>query len=238
MCLWLCNIFVFRLLCVVSKAIIDGHEGKLEVFSEGVGISGSVFSLVIPVTIEIPRDLDVMSMPADAVGIGTSESVALTIHDEEMKTSHEGVERDDSGILEMVENNSSQKHVVQWQAPYGRALIVDDVTSTRKMMVRALASSFEEIVQASDGQEAVDMVKDSFEKAKPFDIIFMDSVMPNMGGIEACRIIRSLGYDGVVVAITGNILPEDVMEFTLAGADKLIGKPVKLDQLMDILKEV
>ena len=224
------------LLSVVSKAIIDGHEGKLEVFSEGVGISGSVFSLVIPVTIEIPRDPDVMSMPADAVGIGASESVALTIHDEEMKTSHEGVERDESGILEMVENNSSQKNVVQ--AQYGRALIVDDVTSTRKMMVRALASSFEEIAQASDGQEAVDMVKESFEKAKPFDIIFMDSVMPNMGGIEACRIIRSLGYDGMVVAITGNILPEDVIEFTMAGASKLISKPVKLDQLMDILKEV
>ena len=223
-------------LFVVSKAIIDGHEGKLEVFSEGVGISGSVFSLVIPVTIEIPRDPDVTSMPADAVGIGASESVALTIHDEEMKTSHEGVERDDSGTLEMVENNSSYKHVVQ--APYGRALIVDDVTSTRKMMVRALASSFEEIVQASDGQEAVDMVKESFETAKPFDIIFMDSVMPNMGGIEACRIIRSLGYDGMVVAITGNILPEDVIEFTMAGASKLISKPVKLDQLMDILKEV
>jgi CheY-like chemotaxis protein len=219
------------LLSVVSKAIIDGHEGKLEVFSEGVGISGSVFSLVIPVTIEIPRD------PDDAVEFGAHESVALTIHDEENDESlDEEVERDESGILELAENNSSQKHLIQ--APYGRALIVDDVTSTRKMMVRALASSFEEIVQASDGQEAVDMVKDSFEKVKPFDIIFMDSVMPNMGGIEACRIIRSLGYDGMVVAITGNILPEDVMEFTMAGANKLIGKPVKLDQLMDILKEV
>lgn len=59
--------------------------------------------------------------------------------------------------------------------------------------------------------------------------------MPNMGGIEACKYIRELGYLGLILAISGNVIPEDIHEFLDAGADYFIGKPFKLDQLQSVL---
>jgi len=61
--------------------------------------------------------------------------------------------------------------------------------------------------------------------------------MPNMSGIEACRIIRDMGYTGPIVAVTGNVVEEDVNAFLAAGADKLVGKPMKLDTLVATLQE-
>lgn len=68
------------------------------------------------------------------------------------------------------------------------------------------------------------------------NVIFLDSYMPNMGGIEACKQIRSLGYSGVIVAISGNVIPEDIQEFLAAGADKFLGKPITLEQLQTTLE--
>jgi CheY-like chemotaxis protein len=52
--------------------------------------------------------------------------------------------------------------------------------------------------------------------------------MPNMSGIDACKQIRDLGYDGVIISVTGNVLSGDQQEFLAAGADILIGKPFQL----------
>ena len=56
-----------------------------------------------------------------------------------------------------------------------------------------------------------------------------------MSGIEACKLIRTMGFRGPIVAVTGNIVPEDVEEFLAAGADKLVGKPMKLETLVTTL---
>jgi CheY-like chemotaxis protein len=45
-----------------------------------------------------------------------------------------------------------------------------------------------------------------------------------------------MGYEGPIIAITGNILPEDVVDFKLAGVDELLSKPIQLDNLMNVIK--
>jgi hypothetical protein len=104
------------------------------------------------------------------------------------------------------------------------------------MMCNALKKHVDEIVQAGDGLEAVQYVKESIRDGKLFDVILLDSVMPNMSGVEACRIIRSMGYEGPMIAITGNIVPEDVVDFKLAGVDELLFKPIQLDDLMSVIR--
>jgi CheY-like chemotaxis protein len=90
-------------------------------------------------------------------------------------------------------------------------------------------------LKASDGVEAVNAVKKHLKAGETINVIFLDSFMPNMGGIEACKIIRSLGYAGVILAISGNVIPEDIQEFLDAGADYFLGKPFKLEQLQSVL---
>ena len=58
--------------------------------------------------------------------------------------------------------------------------------------------------------------------------------------MDAVRILRSEGYAKLVVGVTGNILDDDVIEYLGAGADMVIGKPVKkvvLTKLLDYVKE-
>jgi CheY-like chemotaxis protein len=68
-----------------------------------------------------------------------------------------------------------------------------------------------------------------------YDVILCDSVMPNMDGPTAVRIIRELGYDGPILGVTGNTLPEQIENFVRHGADEVVSKPVKVPVLKDAL---
>jgi CheY-like chemotaxis protein len=90
--------------------------------------------------------------------------------------------------------------------------------------------------QACDGVEAVNAVKHSMETDAPIDMIFMDQVMPNMTGMEATRIIREMGYDGGIIAVTGNVLEEDMQSVLAAGTDEIVLKPLKVPHLEKIIQ--
>ena len=50
-----------------------------------------------------------------------------------------------------------------------------------------------------------------------------------MRGTEAAQLIRQLGYNGVIIGVTGNALPEDVKDFIDHGANAVIPKPFDID---------
>jgi CheY-like chemotaxis protein len=56
--------------------------------------------------------------------------------------------------------------------------------------------------------------------------------------VEAVRKLRGKGYSKLVVGVTGNILDEDVANFVSAGADMVLGKPVKINMLKMLLNHV
>eukprot|EP01035_Chromulina_nebulosa_P032291 gene32291-biopygen20824 len=62
--------------------------------------------------------------------------------------------------------------------------------------------------------------------------------MPVMCGVEAVRKLREEGYAKLVVGVTGNILDDDVIEYLSAGADMVLGKPVKVDMLRMLIRHV
>ena len=59
--------------------------------------------------------------------------------------------------------------------------------------------------------------------------MYTSKVMPRMRGTEATQRIRQLGYNGVIIGVTGNALPEDVKDFIDHGADAVIPKPFDID---------
>lgn len=68
-----------------------------------------------------------------------------------------------------------------------------------------------DVTVAKDGQEALDLVKasmksgtslDSSEEHKPYNLIFMDVQMPNLDGLQSTRLIREIGYQAPIVALT------------------------------------
>ena len=56
--------------------------------------------------------------------------------------------------------------------------------------------------------------------------------------MEAVRKLREDGYGKLVVGVTGNVLDDDVVEYLAAGADLVLGKPVKVDMLRMLVNHV
>ncbi|GAA0870484.1 hypothetical protein GCM10009116_23200 [Brevundimonas basaltis] len=114
-----------------------------------------------------------------------------------------------------------------------RVLVVDDHPVNRevaRIMVRAFGC---EVVEACDGQEAVDAAA-----AHELDLVLMDVRMPRMDGLEATRRIRALpdAHGAVpVVAMTADAMPEDVIRCLGAGMNAHLPKPVSQASLFAIV---
>lgn len=112
-------------------------------------------------------------------------------------------------------------------------LIVEDYADIRTMMKFLVQSYGYEVIEAADGQEAV-------ERAKQFppDLILMDLSLPIMDGLTATQQIRKFdGYAKIpIIAVTayGNSYYRRAIE---AGCDDLINKPLDFNNLEPILKQ-
>lgn len=81
--------------------------------------------------------------------------------------------------------------------------------------------------------EMADNGRDATEKYTAFspDIILMDIQMPIMGGIEACENIRKLDRDVPIIAVTANVVREDVQTYLSKGFNAHVGKPISMSNL-------
>ena len=114
------------------------------------------------------------------------------------------------------------------QPPVGKILIADDDLEILSLVRRHLSKLNAQIVEASDGDEALRLAKEH----KP-GLVVLDVMMPGMSGWEVCRAIREEeGLEGtVVLMLTG--IGERLNEMTspLYGADDYLDKPFEFSEL-------
>ena len=85
-------------------------------------------------------------------------------------------------------------------------LIVDDSPLNRKMLSKLLKSKGHVIEEAADGQKGVDIVKQTADAGRHYDVILMDFVMPVMDGPTATRAIRAMKIKTPIFGLTGSLL--------------------------------
>jgi CheY-like chemotaxis protein len=114
---------------------------------------------------------------------------------------------------------------------YWRGLVVDDAQEFRKSAGMALSAMGGQITTAAHGAEAVAIVRMAAQCGLAFDIVFTDIQMPVMNGIEATRLIRTGGFGGPIIALSGS--PEPCIEdlCLLAGCNQFIRKPASFETL-------
>lgn len=110
-------------------------------------------------------------------------------------------------------------------------LIVDDNDLMRTLLRGILRSdAYLVIGEARNGIVALDLI----EKSKP-DIVFLDVMMPEMGGLEALQAIKAKHPEIIVIMITGNPSVENVKESIQGGAGGFIIKPFNSAKVLDTL---
>lgn len=114
-------------------------------------------------------------------------------------------------------------------------LIAEDNDVNREILVTMLKTAGCRILQARNGQEAVQV-----SAAEPFDIILMDVQMPEMDGIQATQTIRarelSLGLPRKpILALTANALADDKANCLAAGMDDYLTKPFMRRQILELM---
>lgn len=120
-----------------------------------------------------------------------------------------------------------------------RLLLAEDVAINRELACAVLESQGYDVAVAADGGEAFAAVEAAFATGLDFDLVLMDVQMPGVDGLAATRRIRSLAppaCDVPIIAMTANVLPEQIKELLDAGMDDHVGKPFKRQDLCAIIE--
>jgi len=112
-----------------------------------------------------------------------------------------------------------------------KILISDDERDLVEMLAFSLGRRGYEITRAYDGLEAWDRVK-----AKRFDLLILDLMMPGLDGLEVCRFIRKSDDPQIretpVLTLSARAMAEDRVRGLEMGAEDYITKPFSLKELM------
>ena len=101
-----------------------------------------------------------------------------------------------------------------------KILVVDDETRMRKLVRDFLVRSGYDVVEAGDGNQALDII---FEK-KDIALVILDVMMPVMDGYAVCREIRSYSKVPIIMLTAKSEERDELMGFQL-GVDEYISKP-------------
>ena len=115
-----------------------------------------------------------------------------------------------------------------------KILLVDDETNIRTSLADILEKLGYEVIQAANGQEAIEKAR----RQNP-DLVLLDTKMPDMDGFEVCRQIKKIeGLTIKVIIYTGYIDAVDITKARLAGADDYEVKTEDFGKLISAVKKL
>jgi CheY-like chemotaxis protein len=246
----------------ISKGIVERHYGSVGVHSKGIG-HGSIFEIRLPVYLSTTllhqtNNSSTHTNSTTNTSRPSLKNFSLDLHSSSplsefdllpsRPSSESGLSSSTVQTPESIRDEQRRQKLF-----FGlKVLIVDDAPMVRKLMTKLLSSKGALCDCAEDGAVAVEMMRSTLSllshheeegngngsndpPPSPYDIVFMDFMMPNMNGPEATKAIRSLGYHGPIIGITGNMMASDVDYFMESGANVILPKPLSVPNLEDYL---
>ncbi len=194
--------------------------GALEVQSEVD--KGSTFTLYIPSRCH-QEEVDFLNQQL------AQEEVAAAVS-EVSEEQIEVVEETDTQSDEAVVEKDSDEQLFKGK----KVLLVEDDGRNVFALVTALERKGINVKVAEHGKQAIEMLQESSD----FDLVFMDIMMPVMGGYEAMKVIREeLKLQNLpIIALTAKAMKGERDKCMEAGASDYIMKPLNIDQLFSLMR--
>ena len=114
-----------------------------------------------------------------------------------------------------------------------KILVAEDNQVNRLVINAMLAPTQASIDFAENGLQATQMATNQH-----YDLVLMDIQMPEMDGVQACQIIKEQLPKLPIVALTANVMEQDVKTYLSSGFTAHLGKPIEIDGLMSLLKRL
>ena len=115
--------------------------------------------------------------------------------------------------------------------PPKTVLVVDDEKLSRDVLSKILSRYLGcEVFAASGGNEAL-----SYLKAKDFDLIIADLVMPGISGLKLIEAIRLEEPETPILVVTGNAADDEISLIKDIGIKRIIYKPFKISSLLEMV---
>jgi two-component system sensor histidine kinase/response regulator len=142
--------------------------------------------------------------------------------------------REQDGAIPLITRFSLQD--AREPSAFLRVLLAEDNLVNQRLAVRLLEKRGHRVVVAGNGREALQALeKDSF------DLVFMDVQMPEMDGLEATAAIRERetrsGLHQPIIALTAHAMKGDREKCLAGGMDGYLTKPIRPQELDDILED-
>ncbi|MGX4691990.1 response regulator transcription factor [Streptomyces sp. JNUCC 63] len=112
-----------------------------------------------------------------------------------------------------------------------RVLLAEDDRATRESLARVLELEGYDVQAVTDGAAAFDEIS-----ARPPDVIVLDLMMPQAGGLTVCRRLRAAGDRTPILIVTARTEVSDRVAGLDAGADDYLPKPFALEELLARLR--
>lgn len=113
-------------------------------------------------------------------------------------------------------------------------LIAEDTEFSDYYLTVVLKRISEKVFHATNGRQALNLMHENPD----IDLILMDIKMPDIDGYEATRQIRKFNTDVLIIAQTAYAMPEDREKALKAGCDEYLAKPIKKQQLINIIQKL
>ncbi len=112
-------------------------------------------------------------------------------------------------------------------------MVVDDAAFMRMKCAKLLTENGYEVVEASNGAEAVE----TYKSKKP-DAVLLDITMPDMDGLTALKEVMKIDPDAKVAMVTAMGQQSIVMDALKAGAKDFVIKPFDADRVLAAVKKM
>ncbi len=207
----------------------DRIDSLFEAFIQGDGSTTRKYGgtgLGLSITKNLCQLMDGFINVTSTVGSGSTFSVDLCIK---------------LGSNELIKNKDDSTTIDQDVWPESTHILVVDDNEVNQLVAQSYLETFGVSVDvASGGMEAIELIKNA--TSRPYSIVLMDCLMPEMDGYETTSQIRS-GRAGEnnkeipIIAMTANAMIGDREKSILSGMDDYITKPVTKSFLQAVLKK-